>query len=221
MTPSNPSNSQPLIYRIMDALGVSHLVACVNHTHAQSEIEGLSTTLAGKADRIHSHASIDAGEAIVTVDGSGEVKLQGEQITLKLENETAVEIGDTNISNLRRALSVPDSTPTASSNNLVTSGGVKAALDELIEINARETPTIDTGSFQEGKKYQVVVYNPIEGNRVHEYFYSSSASEVLYMTSDPELISQHYFAMLVWRGEETGVLHVVYQGEFITVAINA
>lgn len=45
MTPSNPSNSQPLIYRIMDALGVTHLVACINHTHEQSEVEGLNSTL--------------------------------------------------------------------------------------------------------------------------------------------------------------------------------
>ena len=45
MTPSNPTNGQPLIYRIMDALGVSHLVACINHTHEHSEVEGLANVI--------------------------------------------------------------------------------------------------------------------------------------------------------------------------------
>ena len=52
MTPSNPTNSQPLIYRIADALGVFHLVAPVNHTHAQSEVEGLTDALAAKANAV-------------------------------------------------------------------------------------------------------------------------------------------------------------------------
>ena len=59
MTPSNPTNSQPLIYRIADALGVFHLVAPVNHTHAQSEVEGLETALAGKMQ----HKTIDSAPA--------------------------------------------------------------------------------------------------------------------------------------------------------------
>lgn len=41
MTPSNPDNQQPLIYRIADAAGVFHLVAPVTHTHSQSEVDGL------------------------------------------------------------------------------------------------------------------------------------------------------------------------------------
>ena len=211
MNPNNPANGNPNIFDIKDSNNVKHQVAPVNHTHDV---------------------------------------LVGQTVSL-IVNNVEIEIEPANVPNLLRALADPDSTPTSESTNLVTSGGVKAsldakqntltfdttptasstnpvtsggvkaALDELIEIDAQETPTINTGLFQEGKKYQVVVYNPIEGNRLHEYFYSSSASEVLYMTSDPELISQHAFAMLVWRGEETGVLHVVYQGEFITVAINA
>lgn len=43
-----------------------------------------------------------------------------------------VEISNDNIQNLRRALTNPDSTPTANSDNLVTSGGVKAAIDALL-----------------------------------------------------------------------------------------
>ena len=52
MTPSNPSNSQPLIYRIMDALGVTHLVACINHTHEQSEVDGLVASLNSKQNAL-------------------------------------------------------------------------------------------------------------------------------------------------------------------------
>ena len=56
MTPSNTPNQQPLIYRIADALGVFHLVAPVNHTHAQSEVEGLADALAAKANANHTHS---------------------------------------------------------------------------------------------------------------------------------------------------------------------
>lgn len=45
MTPSNPSNNQPLILRICDSLGISHLVAPANHTHSQSEVDGLQAAL--------------------------------------------------------------------------------------------------------------------------------------------------------------------------------
>lgn len=61
MTPSNPSNSQPLIYRICDALGVFHIVAPVNHTHTQSEVDGLTTALAGKQDVLTFDSTPTAG----------------------------------------------------------------------------------------------------------------------------------------------------------------
>ena len=88
MTPSNPSNSQPLIYRIMDALGVTHLVACINHTHEESEVNGLSNDI---TELWHS------------------VNEKQEELTF-------------------------DSTPTASSTNPVTSGGVLAAIDTNVSI---------------------------------------------------------------------------------------
>lgn len=42
MTPSNPTNQQPFIYRIADAAGVFHLVAPVDHTHTYAEVPGLA-----------------------------------------------------------------------------------------------------------------------------------------------------------------------------------
>lgn len=45
MTPSNPDNNQPLIYRIADAAGVFHLVAPVNHMHTYQDVPGLADEL--------------------------------------------------------------------------------------------------------------------------------------------------------------------------------
>ncbi len=42
MTPTNPNNGNPLILRIMDALGVLHQVAPVNHTHKGDEVTGIT-----------------------------------------------------------------------------------------------------------------------------------------------------------------------------------
>lgn len=145
MTPTPPSGSNPLIYRIADALGVFHLVAPVDHTHAQSEVAGLEsalstisttlaakanaaaveTALAGKAPLQHSHDSISSDEnnSVSVSDGSVIIELN--------DGETGgeLEIPVEKLGNLQRAINNPDSTPTANSDNLVTSGGVKAALD--------------------------------------------------------------------------------------------
>lgn len=95
MTPSNPSNSQPLIYRIMDALGVTHLVACINHTHEQSEVEGLAAALAAKANTADVDTALVAKQDALTFD----------------------------------------TTPTAYSNNPVTSGGVYSAINNKMNIS--------------------------------------------------------------------------------------
>ena len=89
MEPSNPTNGQPFIYRIMDAFGVKHQVVPVNHTHRDL-----------------------VGQTVSIVINGHEIEL---------------EVSD--IPNILRAISDPDSMPTANSDKLVTSGGVKAALD--------------------------------------------------------------------------------------------
>lgn len=114
MTPSNPDNSQPLIYRICDAAGVFHIVAAVNHTHSQSEVDGLVAALAAKANAIP--AGSPSG-AIVIVGTSGEISRSGKTIT-DLLNAIAAK---------QDALTF-DSTPTTGSTNPVTSGGVFSEL---------------------------------------------------------------------------------------------
>lgn len=107
MTPANPDNSKPLIYRIADALGITHLVVAVQHSHLMSEITGLVDALAAKANAVPAGSPTGG---IVIANTAGE---------LSRSNKT--------LNDLMPVMTI-DSTPTASSPNLITSGGVKAAL---------------------------------------------------------------------------------------------
>lgn len=241
MVPSNPSNGQPLIFRILDSLGVAHIVACFNHTHDKSEVDGLvaslngkqntltfddaptngsnnpvksggiftaianavanklakltsfttgnfvrvksdgtledsgkkasdfanaddtSIALAGKADKVSGSTNgnfasldnsgnlLDSGkkasdfalknllgdenDAYVLLEDS-EVEIFGEKVDIYVPKTGGgtehVSIDEDNIDNLQRALQNPDQSPTSNSDNLVTSGGVKSALDDVL-----------------------------------------------------------------------------------------
>ena len=150
MTPSNPDNQQPLIYRIADAIGVFHLVAPVDHNHPMSEVAGLvaalaakanaaavETALAGKANVNHQHAGVSNGNnGWVDVTNNGQTQVVGDQsVMIGIGDNDAATVTLANIANLKRALLDPDSSPTEDSTNLVTSGGVKAALDAKYSIN--------------------------------------------------------------------------------------
>lgn len=143
MTPSNPDNQQPLIYRIADALGVFHLVAPVNHTHSQAEIDGLADALAGKANAADVTAALAAKNSINQVDDDDNQEAHLDAVAedddvyfkFQLKNgntEKQVLLTVSKMDNLDRAISNPDSAPAASSDNLITSGGVKAAIDALL-----------------------------------------------------------------------------------------
>ena len=136
MEPNNPDNQQPLIYRIADAAGVFHLVAPVNHTHTYQDVQGLSGELNGLWSGLNEKANAEdvtealAGKANAIVAGSptggiviantaGELIRSPKTIT-DLENAIAAK---------QDAL-IFDTTPTANSTNPVTSGGVKAAIDD-------------------------------------------------------------------------------------------
>ena len=247
MTPSNPSNSQPLIYRIMDALGVTHLVACINHTHEQSEVDGLQAALLNKADASSTDTKINGKISRVPTatngnlaefDDDGNIKdsgkktsdfadasttaaaLAGKQDTLifdtipttnstnpvtsggvkayvdnkrnirQEDSETgdlaqvvasaeegdvyvsiAVREGDEmtktanvtfdNIANLQRALTDPDSTPTESSDNLVTSGGVAEAIKDATKVLFVTNVPFDTSTLEKGILYTTIIKNTL------------------------------------------------------------
>ena len=149
MTPSNPNNQQPLIYRIADALGITHLVVAVQHSHLMSEIEGLVSALAGKSDTSHSHKIIQYNPSASTdgfagfpTTGNGDFVVgvqDNKNIIFQFGGMPKASVTKINADNLARALQDPDTTPTADSDNLVTSGGVKTALNQ--KANASHTHT--------------------------------------------------------------------------------
>lgn len=132
MTPSNPDNNQPLILRIADALGVLHLVAPVNHIHSKSEVSGLENTLSVLSHEINASNNNAYGQVKVEpneTDGKVQVSIAIEDDSEETDFLREAYITWSNIKNFIRALRDPDTTPTASSDNLVTSGGVKTALN--------------------------------------------------------------------------------------------
>lgn len=152
MTPSNPDNSQPLIYRIADKLGVFHLVAPVDHTHLTTEVSGLTealaakansesveTALAGKMDNKTIDSEPTANSNNLVTSGGVAAALAGKQDTLTFDTTpTANSSNPVTSGGVAAALAGKqdtltfDTTPTANSTNPVTSGGVKAAIDALL-----------------------------------------------------------------------------------------
>ena len=145
MTPSNPTNSQPLIYRIADALGVFHLVAPVNHTHAQSEVEGLTDALAAKANAV---AAGSPTGGIIIANTAGELFRSSKTVT-DLENAIAAKMDNKTI----------DSTPTANSTNLVTSGGVKDAIKDAVYVVFNQSFPYYLSVLEEGKLFTCIFTN--------------------------------------------------------------
>jgi hypothetical protein len=86
-----------------------------------------------KPDGIESLSSLGSAKVytyISDLTGDGRIVIELED---HLGNNVEIEITPENITNLINALQTPDSTPTDNSTNLVTSGGVKAAIDALAE----------------------------------------------------------------------------------------
>ena len=141
MTPSNPDNNKPFIYRFLDSLGVAHLVVPMEHTHDITEITNLSdyipVGIAGGDPGYEAVLQIFSKGAVIGSSPTG----FGFQVTGS--GGGTFEITTQTLANLQRASSAPDSTPTANSNNLVTSGGVKAALDAKRQIRQDDSETSD------------------------------------------------------------------------------
>lgn len=159
--------------------------ADVNHGHDIDEIEGLQVALNHKANINHGHDEISSpeGEARVYFE-DGDVRISGKDLVIDLsdsEGEDIVRITESDLINIARAKRNPDETPTTNSDNLVTSGGVAAALagkaasshtqaistitglqtalDKKVEfgvekVNANSSPLVIT-NVPEGKPYLV------------------------------------------------------------------
>lgn len=84
----------------------------------------------GKADQVHTHSAIGDGGSSITV-GEGEINIELSDTTTHSGGE--VDINISKLPNLQRAINDPDTTPTLNSNNLVTSGGVRVAIEEKFQ----------------------------------------------------------------------------------------
>lgn len=257
MTPSNPSNSQPLIYRIADALGVFHLVAPVNHTHSQTEVDGLADALAAKANAVASGSpsggivvaatsgelvrsnktvqdllnAIDEKNSINQVDEDDEQEAHLKAIAedddvyfkFQLKNgdtEKQVLLTVSKMDNFARAISNPDSAPIASSDNLITSGAVAAALERSVSVM---TSNIDVESLPNGKIIPISYLNTLnEAKNLYDIFsfdnVTTQVNRLAINTEDVEIPSSgRAFAFIMKETSESALgsmttLHVWYQG---------
>ena len=231
MTPSNPDNQQSLIYRIADALGVFHLVAPVNHTHAQSEVEGLAAALDAKANTADVTAALAAKNSINQVDEDDEQEAHLKAIAedddvyfkFQLKNgntEKQVLLTVSKMDNFARAISNPDSAPAASSDNLITSGAVADALTRSVSVM---TSNIDVESLPVGKIIPVRYLNTSnEVKNLYDIFsfdnVTTQVKRLAINTEDVEIPSSgRAFAFIMKETSEsalgsTTTLHVWYQG---------
>lgn len=231
MTPSNPDNQQPLIYRIADALGVFHLVAPVNHTHSQAEIDGLADALAGKANAADVTAALAAKNSINQVDDDDNQEAHLDAVAedddvyfkFRLKNgntEKQVLLTVSKMDNFARAISNPDSAPIASSDNLITSGAVAAALERSVSVM---TSNIDVESLPNGKIIPISYLNTLnEAKNLYDIFsfdnVTTQVNRLAINTEDVEIPSSgRAFAFIMKETSESALgsmttLHVWYQG---------
>lgn len=157
MTPSNTPIT-PEIKNIADNQGNKHTVVPSDHTHSQSEVDGLvqelaakadaaetQTALNGKANLVHTHtqSEIDGLQsALLNKADAGTTDIKLNEKIDKVPSATsgdiavfdidgAVEDSGTKVSDLQSKLTF-DSTPTANSTNPVTSGGIRQAILDAI-----------------------------------------------------------------------------------------
>ena len=155
MTPSNPSNSKPLIYRICDSLGVFHIVAPVNHTHEINEVSGLTDELNELWASTNEKANAeDVTEALAekqntltfdstpTANSTNPVTSGGVKTALDGKADAAAT---TAALAAKQDTLTFDSTPTLNSNNPVTSSGVHVAIEEKFKGIVPDIVTLTQG----------------------------------------------------------------------------
>ena len=165
MEPNNPDNQQPLIYRIADAAGVFHLVAPVNHTHTYQDVPGLAGELnelwSGLKEKANAEDVTEAlaGKANAIGAGSptGGIVIAGTSGEITRSNKTIPDLENA-IAAKQDALTF-DTTPTANSTNPVTSGGVKAAIDDATKAVFGSMPYYITAAHEKMKVHTRILRN--------------------------------------------------------------
>lgn len=210
MTPSNPDNQQPLIFRICDALGVFHIVAPVNHTHAQSEIDGLQAALLSKADASSTDTKINGKIGRVPTATNGNIA--------EFDDDGNIKDSGKKTSDFMLAMTV-DSTPTSGSNNLVTSGGVAEAIENAIAIRytaaqASAKPLIeDLFMDAELKNIDVGIINSTGADAsITDLFHISAGQTLLLPDNAPAIPNGKMVLLHIYRTTTQGYFMVSIGG---------
>lgn len=156
---------------------------------------GVKAALDGKAEQAHTHSAIgDEGSSITVGEG---------EINIELSDPVTHSGGELNITvsklpNLLRAINNPDTAPTANSTNLVTSGGVKAALDgkpsvydtEVVFME-EETPFIYLPDyFTNGEKQKTFIMDYQGASTPFaDIFYAQNTDIIRILSHDDEIIN--------------------------------
>lgn len=110
----------------------------------------------------HGHDVISGGTgqdtgAVQILSNGSIVLMSNNGVGIVIGSKTA-ELNATTIDNLIRALQTPDSTPTADSDKLVTSGGVAAALADVVDTITNEdgSARVYTGTTEDGGYVEII-----------------------------------------------------------------
>ena len=176
MTPENPDNDKPFIYRIADALGVNHQVVPVNHSHRD---------------------------------------LVGESISLVI-NGNEIELTTEDLPNILRALSDPNTVPTANSDKLITSGGVYSALAGKMDNRQFDSePTANSMNLVTSGVVKAALYG--KANNVHTHVASQVEGVMPYYVTydgnsinlDDILTEPHTMQRLIIENAESSSFDIV------------
>lgn len=121
---------------------------------------GVKAALAEKADKSLIDNTVNGiGRAFIQLGTDDETEIHFEIQVAKNGVTDNADITVDNIPNLQRALQTPDSTPTANSDKLVTSGGVKAAIDDATKAVFGSMPYYITTAHEKMKVYTRILRN--------------------------------------------------------------
>lgn len=143
----------------------------------------------------------------------------------KDDAEKGADITYDNIENLINALQTPDSTPTANSTKLVTSGGVKAAIDAAKEavkmqvVDIIQSTEFDVNDMSVGVLYMIITSSN-GSTYLHTQFIDSGGNATLYMNQDPLLEHEKIYVIQAFRDLDDAVW-VTFNGEYQQHTINS
>lgn len=202
MTPTNTAMT-PEIMNIADNQNVKHTVVPTPHTHSQSEIDGLAEALEGKAAVNHSHANIYNGDNNDLSIGEGYIDINlydgnsGGELNLTVDN----------LPNLSRAISDPNTVPTANSDKLITSGGVYSALAGKMDNRQFDSdPTLNSTKL-------------VTSGNIRKAMNAVGEVQIRGVIEDPSFVSAFENYTQWWKNGETELHYIMQKSSGSPVAV--